>query len=220
MNKLREIKKYVRITNDKLSGIRTDLVRLDDEWQKWEFPKLVESLRKWTDRNSKTIHNSEKLEKYKRKNVYQIKEQDSKNCESNSELLVSIYCEKSAQKAGKFDSVSSIEESRIMLERTKLCFNSNGGQPKASEYRSIRTCISCKGKHHISIYHKKKSNALLTTNSNTVTYSEVIVSVEVMKCRALIDADAGFSYIYLKFISLINKKPVPTRNQNNTKFNE
>ena len=62
---------------------------------------------------------------------------------------------------------------------------------------------------------KKKSNALLTTNSNTVTYSEVIVSVEVVKCRILIDADAGFSYIYLKFISLINKKPVLTRNRNN-----
>ena len=65
---------------------------------------------------------------------------------------------------------------------------------------------------------KKKSNALLTTNSNTVTYSEVIVSV--VKCRILIDADAGFSYIYLKFISLINKKPVLTRNRNNTKVNE
>ena len=121
--------------------------------QKWEFPKSVESLRKWTDRNSKTIHNSEKLEKYKRKNVYHIKQQDSKNRESNSKLLVCIYCEKSGQKAGKFDSVSSIEESRLMLVRTKLCFNCNGGQTKASGYCSIRTYISCNGKHHISIYH-------------------------------------------------------------------
>ena len=32
MGKLREIKGYVRVTLDKLPGIRTDLVRLDDEW--------------------------------------------------------------------------------------------------------------------------------------------------------------------------------------------
>ena len=36
INKLRDIKGYVRLTLDKLPGIRTDLVRLDDEWQEWE----------------------------------------------------------------------------------------------------------------------------------------------------------------------------------------
>ena len=37
----------LRLTFDKLPGIRADLFRLDDEWQYWDFPKLVESLRKW-----------------------------------------------------------------------------------------------------------------------------------------------------------------------------
>ena len=46
MNKLRDIKEYVRLTLDKLLGIRADLVGLDDEWQEWDFPKLVESLYK------------------------------------------------------------------------------------------------------------------------------------------------------------------------------
>ena len=66
MHKLRDIKGYARLTLDKLPGIRADLVRLDDEWQEWDFPKLVESLRMWTDHNPKKIHNSEKHEKYKR----------------------------------------------------------------------------------------------------------------------------------------------------------
>jgi hypothetical protein len=26
-------------------------VRNDDNWQEWDFPKLVEALRKWTERN-------------------------------------------------------------------------------------------------------------------------------------------------------------------------
>ena len=70
-------------------------------------------------------------------------------------------------------------------------------------------CFSCKGKHHTSICDKK-ANALLTTNSNTFTYPVIIDSVEGVKYRALIDAGAGASYVSLKFINLINKKPART----------
>jgi DNA-directed RNA polymerase specialized sigma subunit len=30
-------------------------VRNDDNWQEWDFPKLVEALRKWTERNTLQI---------------------------------------------------------------------------------------------------------------------------------------------------------------------
>ena len=33
LGKLREISRYVRMTIDKLEGIRGDLVRTDDDWQ-------------------------------------------------------------------------------------------------------------------------------------------------------------------------------------------
>ena len=105
MHKLRDIKEYVRLTLDKLREIRADLVRLGDEWQEWDFPKLVESLRKWTDRNLKAIHNSEKHEKYKRENIFQIKEQESKNFESYPKTRACIYCWKSGYKAIKCESV-------------------------------------------------------------------------------------------------------------------
>ena len=55
MNKLRDIKEYLRLTLDKVPGISAELVRLDDDWQEWDFPKLAESLRKRTDQNPKTI---------------------------------------------------------------------------------------------------------------------------------------------------------------------
>ena len=43
MNKLKEINGYVKLTLDKLPGIRAVLVRLYDNWQEWELAKLVDS---------------------------------------------------------------------------------------------------------------------------------------------------------------------------------
>ena len=51
MGKLGEVNGYVRMTLNKLEGIRGDLVRTDDNWQEWRFPQLGETLRKWTIRN-------------------------------------------------------------------------------------------------------------------------------------------------------------------------
>ena len=51
MGKLKKINGYVRMTLDKLPAIRADLVRVDDDWQEWEFGQFIEALRKWTDRN-------------------------------------------------------------------------------------------------------------------------------------------------------------------------
>jgi hypothetical protein len=46
LGKLKEITGYVHNTLDQLEGIRGDLVRNDDNWQEWDFPKLVEALSK------------------------------------------------------------------------------------------------------------------------------------------------------------------------------
>ena len=45
MGKKKGIRGYVRPTLDKLPGIKSDLVRLDDNWQEWRFPQLVEALK-------------------------------------------------------------------------------------------------------------------------------------------------------------------------------
>ena len=44
MGKLKVINGYVRLALDKLQGIREDLVRINDGWQGWKFPQLVEAL--------------------------------------------------------------------------------------------------------------------------------------------------------------------------------
>ena len=44
MGKIKEMNGYVRLTLDKLQGIRADLVRNDDSWQGWKFQQSVEAL--------------------------------------------------------------------------------------------------------------------------------------------------------------------------------
>ena len=63
MNKLKKINGYVGLTLGKLPGIRVYLVRLDDNWQEWDFTTLVDSLRGWTDRNPKNTLNSDQKHK-------------------------------------------------------------------------------------------------------------------------------------------------------------
>ena len=58
MGKVKEIGGFVRVTLDKLPGVRADLLRLDDNWQEWGFRELIESLRKWCDCNP--IHSDDR----------------------------------------------------------------------------------------------------------------------------------------------------------------
>ena len=67
MNKLKEINGYVKLTLDKLPGIRADLVRIDEHCQDMIFVQFIDALRKWTTRNRKIILSPEKS--FKRENA-------------------------------------------------------------------------------------------------------------------------------------------------------
>ena len=67
LGKLNEIIGYVRLTLEKLSGIRADLVRTDDNWKNWKFYELLEALRKCTERNPIPAHLEHQKEQMKDK---------------------------------------------------------------------------------------------------------------------------------------------------------
>ena len=94
------------MTLDKLPGIRTNLVRIDEDWQEWTFPQLVDALRKWTTTNPKIIPSPEKS--FKRENTYK-----HRDC---------VYCEKFDHKASDCKTVSDIEERRLILSKKKNMF--------------------------------------------------------------------------------------------------
>ena len=66
-----EINGYVRITRDKLPGIRAELVRLDNGWQEWGFEQFLEALIKWTKRNPNLFGASEII--LKRDNIIRLR---------------------------------------------------------------------------------------------------------------------------------------------------
>ena len=86
--KLKEINGYVRLTLDKLQGIRADLVRTEDDWQDWKFSQLVEALENWTCRNPKSL-NHKPLSEDNRTNPYR---NPNKVYQANQQQIECIYC--------------------------------------------------------------------------------------------------------------------------------
>ncbi|XP_068739951.1 uncharacterized protein [Montipora capricornis] len=209
MGKLKEINGYVRMTLDKLEGIKGDLVRTDDNWQEWDFPKLLEALRKWTERNPPKLedkYQQEKptLPKPPRSRTYQANQQDPrrKPC---------VYCDNSSHQSINCDKVTTIQERRRLLNVKQLCFNCTGANHKASECRSTSTCRICKRRHHSSICEKTsqhQEHMLVATGRGAVTYPVVVVNVGGIHCRALLDTGAGSSYASAALLDRLRKQPV------------
>ena len=93
----------------------------------------------------------------------------------------------------------------LILSKKKLCFDCPGTGQRASYCRSIKLCLICNSKHHTSICDKKK-NILLTADNNACTNTLIVVNIERIKYRALVDTGAGASYVSWTLIIFINQK--------------
>ena len=66
-------------------------------------------------------------------------------------------------------------------------------------------------KHHSSIYDKKDDHFLAASNENkAVCYLEVVVEIDGIKCRTLLDTGADSSYASSASIDELKIKPVKT----------
>ena len=203
MGKLREMNGYVRMTLDKLPGIRADLVRTDDDWQEWGFSQFVEAFRKWCERNAVQI--DEPNRSPRRDRVFQTSERDRRlrNC---------VYCDKSDHRSTECSKTTDVTERKKVLSTKKLCFNCTGAKHRAADCHSKSKCQKCNGKHHTSICDQGMQQIMLATSTEvakeTVTYPVVVVKVNGIKCRALLDTGAGSSYASSTLVDLIGKKPL------------
>ena len=90
---------------------------------------------------------------------------------------------------------------------------------RASECASKTSCQHCKRRHHSSICEQRdqstgKTKKLLTDGAaGQETFPVIVVKVDGVMCRALIDSGAGGSYASTKLIKLIDKKPRETKLQ-------
>ena len=218
LGKIGEVNGYVRATIDKLEGIRGDLVRVDDDWQEWKFPQLVEALRKWTERNPiKTITEKHVTKHpqspFKRERNFNTRQEDREV----KNLRACVYCDGVDHRSVDCKKYERTVDRKKLLSSKQLCFNCTRPNHRASECKSRTACQKCNRRHHTSICDNRinnesdNSSVLLTASSagnSIVTYPVVIVKVNDVKCRALLDTGAGNSYASSALIDLINSKPI------------
>ena len=217
MGKLGEVNGYVRMTLNKLEGIRGDLMRTDDDWQEWRFPQLVEVLRKWTIRNppkhSEERQIQDKPPPFKPVKPFLPKNTSYQTRQGEPKRRPCFYCESVNHQSVNCDKVTTVQERRRELNRKQLCFNYTGANHKASECRCSACCKFCNRRQHSSICPEKipqqsPKPMLVATGKGSVTYPVVIVSVGGIHCRALLDTGAGSSYASAALLDRVGKQPV------------
>ncbi len=197
MGKLDNVKGNVSMTLDKLSGIRGDLVRGDPDWETWDFVKLTEAVNQWVRRNPATDFPGDR-EETKRKMVFNTKNEKYRP-------RVCVYCGDLNHKAVQCEKVTDISERKRILARKGLCFNCAAKQHRAAECTSKSACGNCHLRHHSSICDRKNENQndkhssgdkkLMTDGtSGEGRFPVVVVKVNGITCRALIDSGPGSSY--------------------------
>ena len=150
-------------------------------------------IKKVADRSHQNILNNN--EKHRREGFFQTKEQKQTPC-------ACVYCDKQGHKTSQYESVKSVEDRRLILSKRNSILT--------ALRRNIETLIAVATNDALfaedARYVTKNENVLLKTNSNACTYPSVIVNIEEIKCRALVDTRAGASYVSSTIISLINQK--------------
>ena len=154
----------------------------------------------WTERNP--VKTNDKLEKHAssgRTNAFQAHQREAKQRRC-------VYCNEISHVSVNCPNVVTSEDRKKYLSERRLCFSCTGAEHRASECRSRSSCSKCKRRHHTSICDVPGENGpptvrtkdkLLNTATNAnkpVVYPVVTADVNGVKCRALIDTEAGSSY--------------------------
>jgi hypothetical protein len=196
------------IIQSKLKGIKADLVRGEEGWQDWDLPRLVVALKKWENVNpiENNYQDNNKSSPPKRfgprSDFYHTKDGDRKK-------RVCVYCEDCSHLSKNCPKMSSVSARKKFLAERRLCFNCTGAKHRASDCKSTFNCQLCNQKHHTSICTKEQKPLLTTTESSDIplAYPVVVVNVEGVKCRALLDTGAGSSYASAALLNrLTNRK--------------
>ena len=207
MKKLQQVQGNVAMTLGKLAAIRGDLVRTDPDWESWDFAKLSEAVPQWVKRNPAVSNEKERDE---RKNIFRAREDEAR-------VRGCVYCEDTGHKATQCVKVTDACERKKILARKGLCFNCATRRHRASECSGKTSCQLCNKRHHSSICEQPRQSAgneeKLMTDGGTGEgiFPVVVVRVNGVMCRALIDSGAGGSYASANLITMIDEKPCETK---------
>ena len=204
LGKTSECVALVRGILNKLPGIKAELVQGHPEWQSWNFTQLLNALREW-----KEIHPRENVTSRGTLRSFHVEERNgnvTRGC---------VYCRDVSHKAKDCTAITSVEDRRKYLQEKRLCFNCTGPH-RATNCRSRGNCTNCKQRHHTSICDR---NSQLSSEGTAMTAAHVgekvchpvvVVKVNGVKCRALLDTGATGTYISALLVDLLKVKPART----------
>ena len=204
LGKTSECVALVRGILNKLPGIKAELVQGHPEWQSWNFTQLLNALREW-----KEIHPRENVKSRDTLRSFHVEERNgnaTRGC---------VYCRGVSHKAKDCTAITSVEDRRKYLQEKRLCFNCTGPH-RATNCRSRGNCANCKQRHHTSICDR---NSQLSSEGTAMTAAHVgekvchpvvVVKVNGVKCRALLDTGATGTYISALLVDLLKAKPART----------
>ena len=220
MKKLEQVNGTVSMTLDKLPAIRGDLVRTDSGWEKWDFAQLSEAIRLWIRRNPVDQREREQEQPGKRNirpQMHQSRMFHARHdANSKPRCWPCVYCGED-HRAAECTKVISVADRRQILINKRLCFNCTTGNHRAIYCPSKSGCQNCHKRHHTSICEMRTQESNQTTPSRGVAlttnqtgeglFPVIVIEVNGIKCRALIDSGAGSSYVSAKLIELLRVKP-------------
>lgn len=146
VGKLGHVRGNVALTIDKLTEIRGDLVRNDDDWQNWDFVKLCDALGSWIRRNLVEASKDRRDERVQSK-----RDEIARRSCATQQTRACVYCEDPTRRGLECHRVTSFDELKNILATKKLCFNCTGPKHRAIECNSKISCRHCAKKHHINL---------------------------------------------------------------------
>ena len=227
MKKLDGAQGYIYSIMDKLGPVREAVTMKDENWEEWGLADLVESLRKYTDRNPLTPRDLESLktplgqqgpDKSRRDKMFMMgmgrnQQRKPQGC---------VYCGLDNHRSTDCSKVLDIASRKEILQRKKLCYNCTGHGHLASKCRS-RSCNKCNGRHHTSLCDVTTPGKLPSStfnpppnppeknfgvrDVNATIQPSVIAKVNGVQARILMDTGASSSYICTDLISQLGIKP-------------
>ncbi|KAK3723360.1 hypothetical protein QZH41_012354, partial [Actinostola sp. cb2023] len=166
----------------------------------------VNALREWTEINPDANKGTDKQVQSHRQRSFQAQDYapPPRGC---------VYCSDASHKSVDCTQLKSSDERKKHLKDNKLCFNCTGSGHRADKCRSRGTCAKCNRKHHTSLCDQRGEETPAMTATQTggkVCHPVVVVTVNGVKCRALLDTGSTSTYISGLLVDLLGIKPTET----------
>ena len=198
MYKLDGVNGLTSLTLDKVLVIQGDLVRSDNEWESWDLDKLAEALPLWVRRNPADRPD----EREKKRDMKTFHSHIGQGC---------VYCDCKDHKANDCQKVTTVSDRKQILAKKHLCFNCALGSHQAAKCQSRISCQKCGKRHHTSICDKQTNEerkiALTANGVGEGVFPVVLLKVDGITTRALIDSGSNSSYVSAKVAGMMSKKP-------------